>query len=188
MVAGYAQDGEHRWPDVIPAGWTVHPQSGGWVEFRRASDGALLACYTANVAGARGLFAILGDRSILDAIAASFDLAAPARDVWEAAKAGPGLARDVMRRWRDWRIDGFERDPETGDPVALANERRRLMADEGFALPDPATNPLPWNLDANGQLTTQAAAVVRVTVIHRPALSASMANPWSDAEDLEATT
>lgn len=175
-----------RWP-MLPEGWSAEPQSGGWVELVRGSDRLASYVGNTNAAGDRGLFLVLGPRTVLSELAGSMEMAAPVRKVWEQAVAGPGTARDVIRRWRDWRFDGRRRLAD-GTVVTFVGEAYRLMADEGYSLPDPAVKALPWNLDRNGQITTQAAAVFRVEGNLRPTLLASMAAPYDDAADAEATT
>jgi hypothetical protein len=186
MVRAIATDGVHRWP-LVGLEWTVQPQSGGWVELVHES-GTRLASYIANTnaAGDRGLFLVLGPRAVLDEIAAAMDLAAPLSVAWNAAQAGPGTARDVMRRWRDWRFDGRRRLPD-GTVETFTNRAYRLMVAEGSSLPDPSVNALPWNLDRNGGITTVGLAVYRVEAIVRPALLVTMAAPFDDAADAEAT-
>ena len=170
-------------PD-LPIGWTSVAASGRWYTVRTPGGDALdVNRVNTNVAVTRGLFAICGSRTVLDSLAASSDLISPLTTAWSAALSGPGLARDVMRRWRWYNIDGFVRDPE-GDPLAVSGQDARLIG-EGDTLPDPAVTSLPWNLDANGGITTQAAAVVRVTTINRPAFGRTILGFEDDVDAYE---
>lgn len=177
---------------VVPSTWFVRREADSWYTYR-TNDDIRLACWRANTnANGLGLFLVLGPRAKLqelaDAANAAEDPAAPLAAVW-AARNTSALAMAVMRRWPVWRFTGFERvtDPEgvTTTP-AVTNGVRRLIP-EGAVLPDPSVTALPWNLGANGSLTTQALAKYRVTSIAGPALNATIAG-FTDHEDAEATT
>lgn len=153
-----------------PETWNRAPQGDtGW-HVLTAPDGHRVVAYRANTYGTRGLFAVLGAPPVLAGVEAAADLAMPAREAWRRrAEAGVLL---YLRSWPAWRCQGFERDSE-GDPVAFDGVRRLL--DEGGRLPDYTIDGLPWNLAADGSLTTQALARYRVTSIDRPALDTTLA-------------
>jgi hypothetical protein len=135
----------------------------------------LIAAKRINVIGGRGLFSLHGDKAALDSIASGNDEVMPARTAWRrraVTDAAPGEAspNQIVRAWRTWRCDVWEKDDE-GTPIPFASVRRVLSA-EGVMLP---STPLPWDLAADGTETTQALAVRRVTVIHRPAMHATLA-------------
>lgn len=155
-------------PDA-PVDWERAPQgSTGW-HVLTDPDGHRVACYRANTDGVRGLFACLGPPAALATIEAAADLAMPAREAWRRrAEAGVLL---YLRSWPTFRCTGFERDID-GNPVAFDGVRR--LIDDGGRLPDYTVDALPWNLAANGSLTTQALARYRVTSIDRPALGTTL--------------
>ena len=177
---------------AIPETFASRAEHGGWYTVR-TDDGVILGCWRANTnAEGRGLFLLLGPREKLEELAAAAnaeqDPAAPLKTTWDA-RTTSALALAVMRHWRDWRCTGFERltTPEGVTTTPAFTEQVRRLIPEGAALPDPNVTPLPWNLAANGTLTTQALAKYRVTAISAPALLATMAG-WTDHEDAEATT
>lgn len=176
--------GSIQYTPQVPETWEVNYQDNKWCTIHTAPiliDGETksynLACYRANAnsTNTQGMFALFADEiKILDWIKDRDSvLCAPAIDVWQARSTNP-TALAALRRWPVYRINGFVRDGN-GDAIAVENEVVRLMKSDGFTLPNPNTAPLPWNLDDNGQSTTQALAKVRVTAIHSPALDVSIA-------------
>lgn len=160
---------------LAPDGWQVITHSGGWYEVVRPAGQRVLA-YRENDDGVRGLFALFGDIDTLAMIDASSALALPAREVWR--RRNEAGVKPHVRRWRTLRGSGQERDAE-GNAVPWIGVRSVVPV--GAALPDWATDPLPWNLDAAGALTTAQLAVIRVETVDRPALLAEMAGSASPA-------
>ena len=178
LVRGIATVDGYRVPANVPAGWTLHPQSGGWSEARRDSDGLLLAAWLANTNAddTRGLWAVLcEDRALLDTWAAASDRAWTLRELIADVMSGDATARAVLRRWRMFRCSGTFDDGELSR--GFTDEAHALI-EEGETLPDflPSAGT-PWVL---GPYT--------VTDVLRPAMTVSMAGPWNDAADMEATT
>lgn len=154
----------------VPIDWARAPQgeSGWYVIATPAGD--RMVCYRANTDGSRGLFACLGPSSVLATIEAAAALAMPAREAWRRrAEAGVLL---YLRSWPTFRCQGFERDID-GNPTAFDGVRR--LIEDGGRLPDYTVDALPWDLAADGSLTTQALARYRVTSIDRPALEITLA-------------
>jgi hypothetical protein len=163
--------------------WERTPQGDtGW-HVLTAPGGAQVVCYRANTdpGATRGLFAIFGPPAVLSAIEATADLAMPAAEAWRRRAEAAVLL--YLRSWPTFLCAGFERDAD-GNPVAFSGVRQLL--DPGGRLPDYTVTPLPWNLAADGRLTTQALARYRVTSIARPALGITLAglgcNDLFDAE------
>jgi len=133
-------------PDA-PEGWARSPQgSTGWTMIDHP-DG-LIAAYRVNAVGLRGLFALFGPQSVLEAIAAGNSEIMPAREIWR--RRAEVQARKTVRAWRTWIVDD-----DTGTEV-----RRTLIA-EGELLPaTPPTVGSPWGT---------------VTKLYRPAMAATLA-------------
>lgn len=106
------------------------------------------------------------------------------KDTWIAARLGPGPARGIMRRWPDWKVSGFVRDSETGDPVAVTRDERAIFSrDSDAVLPSTLFGGAgPWHLDAVGALVPHLdpAEALHVTKWHRPALTLVVAG-YADA-------
>lgn len=156
---------------VVGEGWTCEPQDGGWYVLRHRS-GHVIAAWKANTVSTRALFALFGERQVLDAIADAEPLCMPAKEAWD--RRSEANVRTFLRRWRHWRLDGHVRDHEgVAQPVVGAVVQ---LVPEGSAIPDPTTTPLPWLLRADGTVTTQQAqASVRVAALHQPALDRTIA-------------
>lgn len=180
---------------VVPGDWQTVPQAGGWYSLRRP-DGSTWHAWRAWVqpSGTTALWLVCAPtahRGALDTLVQSDALMATMVDAWQAAVAGPGLARDVMRRWPDFRITGFERvsDGNGGTTVVAVTDapRRLIPSRQGVVLPDPASDPMPWRFDAQGNRVPQADAVIRVDTIHAPAFLQTIAG-YHDHVDAPETT
>lgn len=156
---------------VLPDTWSCTVEDAGWFTVTRTSDGLRILAWRASQVGSRALFALFGPRSILDAVAAVEPACMPAAEAW-ARRTEPAI-RAWLRYWPVWRIDGHVRDADgVAQPVSTAVVR---LVPSGVQIPDPSVTPLPWLLDASGAVVaTQAAAVVRVAAIYRPAMDQSM--------------
>lgn len=155
---------------VAPLWWRLWPGGDSL-----PSDPSCLV-HRANVdpGGTRGLFAVLGPPAVLSTIEAAADLALPAREAWRR-RAEPGVLL-YLRSWPTFRCQGVERaTDENGDPIVVPFDGVRRLLDEGGRLPDYTVEPLPWDLAADGSLTTQALARYRVTGVDRPALETTLA-------------
>ena len=162
-------------PDVSGTNWTASAIGDDWFALRPASGERFVVCHRENGNGTRGLYSLHGPTDLLATIAGFVDLAMPAAEAWRR-RTESGVAR-YLRWWRTWRVSGFERDSE-GATVAVSNVRRVVMPD-GSALgtvsaDGTSIDSLPWDLGADGQPTTQAAAVRRVTALS-PALDITLA-------------
>ena len=132
-------------PDA-PEGWARSPQGSTRWTMIGHPDG-LIAAYRVNAVGLRGLFALFGPQSVLEAIAAGNSEIMPAREIWR--RRAEVQARKAVRAWRTWIVDD-----DTGTEV-----RRTLIA-EGELLPT-STPPGPsWGT---------------VTKLYRPAMAATLA-------------
>lgn len=165
----------------LPAEWTVSridPTQTPIPAWTVQAPGAPPALVTrVNAVGARGLYLVRGDKAWLDSLDPAD--AGPARKVWRLAQEGNATARAVVRRWRFWRCDVLEPATqedvdsglaaELGEAVARNDVRRELCA-EGVSLPNPATTPLPWTLDADGNLVAPELAVRVVVGLYRPVM------------------
>ena len=177
----------HAGAPWLPESWWGErtQRVGVWWVFRRPSTGEQVAIARANALGGRGLYAVVGPLDWLESLASGNDEIMPAREAWrrraeDDAPPGEASPRQICRAWRWYRVDCTERATQSdvdlgladavGDPIQRDGVRRRLLT-EGHLLPDPTTEALPWDLDADGQLTTQAQAVIRVRAIHRPVLA-----------------
>jgi len=156
-----------------PAGWERSPQGDtGWNVLTAPGGHRVLALRVATgPGGTRGLFAVYGPPAVLATIEAAADLAMPVREAWRRRDEAAVLL--YLRSWPVFRCAGFERDHE-GNAVPFSGVRRLLGP--GGRLPDYTVTGLPWNLAADGSLTTQALARYRVTSIDRPALDTSIGN------------
>lgn len=149
---------------ILPDGWTVRPEAGGFFVLRRNSDNVRILAWRANTdaAGTRGLYAVWGPIAVLNAIAAVEPLCMPARELWDAAQGGNATAIAVARRWPVWRWSGSERDPVSGSLVAVSNVVRRLIF-EGQTMPTSGT-AFPWRFSETGTIVgTDAEAKYRVS-------------------------
>lgn len=155
---------------VVGVNWNVHA-CGGWSVVHRNDGGVLLAAWRANAIATRALYALFGPQDVLEAIAATEPACMPAREAW-ARRAEPAV-RAWLRRWPAWRFDGAIR--VSGAMVSVSGASRRLIF-EGQQVPDPTVTPFPWRFAADGSIVaTEAAAVVRVDSIARPAMVATLA-------------
>lgn len=148
----------------VPARWTVElcgNADAPWYCLMHPT-GRMVFAYRENehAPSSQALWCIVGEADDLADLAAIVDEDMPARAAWR--RRDEPAVRTFLRRWRTLRCDGFTRDPETGDPVAFTNEVKVLIP-RGAQLPDWSTSPPPWNLDADGRLTTATNAVIRVT-------------------------
>jgi len=165
---------------VMPAGFTARRESGGWYTIMRDSTGSPVgAAWRANTnaAGTRGLYAVFGPLSILNALAAIEPLCMPARELLALVIAGNAPAIAVARRWPTWRFSGSERDIVSGSLVAVSTVVRRLIFD-GQTLPAPPlpSTGSPWRFSSTGAIVaTDAACRYRVTSLVRPALDTTLA-------------
>lgn len=142
-----------------PGTWLREPQGDtGWYVIADPSGHRVL-CYRVNTYTDRGLFACFGPTATLAGLEALADLALPAREAWR--RRDEASVKLYLRSWTTLRCSGFERDSE-GAAVPFT-DGVRVLIDEGGRLPDWTTEALPWNLAADGSLTTQALARYRVT-------------------------
>jgi hypothetical protein len=171
---------------TVPDGWTAQRCGSYWSRVEHPS-GRVVKAWLENQVGSTGLWAVVGDAADLADLDAIAEQSLPAREAWRR-RAEPAIL-SYLRYWRTLRVDGFERDAD-GDPVAITDAVRQLVP-RGERLPDPTSTPLPWDLDAAGQLTTQANAVIRVTGfsgVHTLSLSQTLAghtyhSAFADEED-----
>ena len=135
-------------PDA-PEGWARSPQGrSGWTMIDHPPTGTVLAAYRVNAVGVRGLFALFGPQSVLEAIASSNADVMPARELWR--RRAEVQARKAVRAWRTWIVD------DAGE-----TEVRRTLIAEGELLPaTPPTVGSPWGT---------------VTRLYRPAMAATLA-------------
>jgi hypothetical protein len=156
---------------VLPSTWTVRQIAGGWYVVR-SDGGTVLHVNRLNqetLEGTlHGLYLVLSeDRKLLNSLASSSKLIDTIERTWSLAASQSGLARDVMRRYPFYSIDGYVRDAE-GNAVAVSDYDVRLIP-EGGQLPDPGIVDFPWPLKkSTGELVAQADADVRVDAIRRP--------------------
>lgn len=143
----------------VPATWTVgRIGDRPWYALTHPSGRTVLA-WRENEHGPSGLalWAILGEAEDLAELDSRVETSMPAREMWR--RRTQPAARSRLRWWRTLRCSGQER--IDGSPTPFTDEVRTLVP-RGVQLPDPALNALPWNLAADGSLTTPANAVIRV--------------------------
>lgn len=166
----------------LPAAWwdDQAQRVGPWWAWRIPSgphQGEIVCAARVNALGGRALYAIAGPLGWLEGQAAGTDAVMPGREAWRRrSETGP---RQIVRAWRWWRGDYTERATQAdvdsgratsvGDPVQRDGAVRRLLS-VGHMLPDPTSEAMPWDLDADGELTTMGAAVIRVRALTRPCL------------------
>lgn len=184
LPAGYlaARDVEADGGPVVPGTWGrwAEGDTGWWSLVHPSGD--LLTAYRVNALSSRGLFAVFGDTSRLEAIAAGNDEVMPGRECWRRGYdhgGGPidattvlggsqeATARQMLRGWRWWRCDGVD----AGG--AFSGEIRQLST-MGTLLPNLNTGVLPWLLDEDGGIVVSG-QVVTVTRLQRPAFPPTIA-------------
>lgn len=150
-----------------PTSWSITPPGETAIEVLRV-----------NAVGARGLFALWGDQAQLESIATGLDEVMPAREAYRRGLLDTEPStRNMIRAWRWWRCDVWEDDG--AGPVRKDNVRRQLSV-EGVLLPRLSVDPLPWDLDGDGNVVPQASAVRRVVTLHRPVILWTLAGRGSD--------
>lgn len=154
----------------VPDTWKAFPQSNNWWTYEKP-NGDIFAARKMNQVSTQGLFIVFGDKEYLDQIASGSTQTMPGREAWR--RRAEAQVNQALRYWPDWRCSGFERDSE-GNPVRFISGSRTLIP-MGENLPNFLTEPLPWDLDQSGNLTSPAAASIRITDFHRPALKHTLA-------------
>lgn len=158
---------------VLPEQWSVEAYVLGetplpvWVVRRPSAFRDPIIIARMNAINTDGLYMVGGDEAFLESLSNGAHDIAPAREVWRLAQEGIALARTACRAWRHWRCDVTEM--VEGVATQLNGVVRELSA-EGVLLPDPAVTPLPWDLDASGNVVPTAQAARRLRVLHRPTL------------------
>jgi len=145
---------------TVPQDWTVTlcgNASAPWYDVTHPS-GRRVVAYRENDDGSVALWAVFGAPDDLTDLAAITTSDMPAREAWRRRSEPAVKAR--LRYWRTLRCSGQERDGE-GNPVPFTNEVRNVIP-RGAQLPDYDSEGFPWNLGADGSLTTAANAVIRV--------------------------
>ncbi len=163
-------------PD-IPASWGEYSDPmDGWLA-GHFPDGDLWALLIVNVVGGRVLCAVWGPTARLDAIASGRNDVMPGREAWRRGLVGDEAStRNILRAWRWYRCSGLEAiDDGINAPSNAAFSGVRELSSEGVLLPRFDTNPLPWLLDADGNVVAAPQAVIRVDSISRPALPLTLA-------------
>lgn len=147
----------------VPQGWTVNlcgTASAPWYALTHPT-GRRVVAYRENESGSVALWAVMGEADDLADLAAIATQDMPAREAWRRrSEAG---VKPRLRYWRTLRCSGQERDGE-GNPVPFTNEVRNVIP-RGAQLPDYDSEGFPWNLAADGSLTTAANAVIRVEAV-----------------------
>jgi hypothetical protein len=117
---------------VMPGGWTVRRLATATVPaWAVIGAGHHAVVVRANELGARGLYALAGDRAWLDSLGSD---AAPARELWRIAN-GPTVtsarttARTWLRTWRWWRCDVTER------PLLIVGSAEQYGRDVSHTMP-----------------------------------------------------
>jgi len=160
--------------------------SAPWFDITHPSGRRVIA-YRENENGSLALWAVFGTSDDLTDLAAITTDDMPAREAWRRRSEPAVKAR--LRYWRTLRCSGQERDGE-GNPVAFTDEIRNVIP-RGARLPDYDVTPPPWNLAADGSLTTAPNAVIRVESVsgaNTLALSTTLAGhgyptAFADEED-----
>jgi len=166
---------------AAPASWKRSVQgSTGWTMITHPSGDTIAALFV-NAVGTRGLFILFGHQARLESIAANTSNVMPAREAYRRGRLGTETStRNIIRAWPWWRCDVIERG-EDGSPLPVQRRAVRRLTSVGTLLPRFDKTPPPWNLDADGNITTVALATRRVTAIHGPALGHVLAGRDSAA-------
>ena len=161
------QPGQHADPDgaafdlgaggpAVPATWASRVQTGGWYILTHPSGRMVAACHV-NDNGAQGLFGVDGDPADLAEIANSVPVAVPAREAWR--RRNEAGIKPYLRWWRILKCSGARR--VEGAMEAFA-DRCVDIVPIGVQIPDWESVALPWHLAADGSITTEELAELRV--------------------------
>jgi hypothetical protein len=157
----------------VPVSWSVQKQSNNWWTYKSPS-GADFAVHKINQSGSLGLFAIFGSQDILETRASGSNTMMPAKEAWRRRAETP--IRTTLRFWRHWIVDGVIRiETGTTSSTRTITSESVTLCSYGNSVPDPISEPLPWNLNSDGQIVPVASASIRVTNLRQPTLLTSIA-------------